>query len=182
MLTSMIVSGFGGQGVMMIGKLISECAFEHGLHVTFYPSYGPEQRGGAANCTVTLSDSPIGTPVSEQIDVLCAMNQTAANKFVSQIVPGGVLLANSSLVNSAILGRDDIHIVDVDANNLAFSLGNNKVANVIMFAAYMAIAKTLPLETAKKIAMKKLARKPEFIELNSKAFDLGVEIAEKSMK
>lgn len=176
MLTSLLVAGFGGQGVMLIGKLISECAFERDLNVTFFPSYGPEQRGGAANCTVIQSDKPIGSPVSEQLDVLCCMTQTALDRFIDQLGPGGVLLTNSSLVDVSAVSRPDIKVVEVDADNIAYSLGSKKVANVIIFAAYMAIVNTLPLDEVKKIAMSKLARKPEFIEMNSRAFDIGVEL------
>ena len=178
MLTSLVVAGFGGQGVMMIGKLISECAFEQNLHVTFFPSYGPEQRGGAANCTVVQSDIPIGSPVCEEMDVLCAMNQVALDKFINQVAPGGVVLVNSSTADPSSIVRKDITVVAADADNIAYSLGSSKVANVIMFAAYMAIARTMPLKTAKEIALAKLAKKPEFIEMNSRAFDAGAELAQ----
>lgn len=176
---SFLVAGFGGQGVMMIGKMIGECAFEQGLHVTFLPSYGPEQRGGTANCTVIQSDTPIGSPTSKKVDVLCVMNQPSLDKFIDYVRPEGVLMTNSSLVDASAVGRDDIRIVEIDADHMAHEVGNAKTANVILFAAYMAIAKAVPLEDAKRITLQKLAKKPELVALNSEAFDLGVAAAEK---
>lgn len=181
MLTSMMVAGFGGQGVMLIGKLIGECAFDQGLHVTFLPSYGPEQRGGTANCTVVQSDRPIGSPVSTELDVLCVMNQPSLTKFIDNVRPGGILMTNSSLVDVSGVTRKDIKIVEVDADNLAYQLGNRKIANVIIFATYMEIAKTMPIDVVKSIAMKILGKKPELLEMNSKAFDAGVEISRKAL-
>lgn len=181
MLTSLLVAGFGGQGVMMIGKLIGECAFDQNLHVTFLPSYGPEQRGGTANCTVIQSNQPIGSPTSDSLDVLCVMNQPSLDKFVDSIRPGGILLTNSSLVDVSGVTRKDIKIVEVDADNLAYEIGSKKIANIIIFAAYMAIANTLPIETVKAIVMKKLGRKPELLAMNEAAFEKGVQIAREAM-
>lgn len=182
MLTSLLVAGFGGQGVMMIGKLIGECAFDQNLHVTFLPAYGPEQRGGTANCTVIQSDKPIGSPASENLDVLCVMNQPSLGKFIDHVRPGGILMTNSSLVDVSGVERTDIKIVEVDADNLAYEIGSKKIANIIVFAAYMTLANTLPIETVKAIVMKKLGRKPELLSMNEAAFDKGVEIARKALE
>lgn len=182
MLTNLLVAGFGGQGVMMIGKLIGECAFEQGLYVTFLPSYGPEQRGGTANCTVVQSDEPIGSPASDSLDVLCALNQPSLGKFVNAIRPGGILMTNSSLVDVSAVERKDIKIIEIDADNLAYKIGSKKVANILVFAAYMAIANTMPIEVVRNIVIKKMSRKPQFLEMNKKAFDKGVELAYDFMK
>lgn len=181
MLTSLLVAGFGGQGVMMIGKLIGECAFDQNLKVTFLPSYGPEQRGGTANCTVIQSDNEIGSPVSENLDVLCVMNQPSLEKFINHVRPGGILMTNSSLVDVSGVKRTDIKIVEVDADNLAYEIGSKKIANIIVFAAYMTLANTMPIETVKGIVMKKLGRKPELLPMNEAAFNKGVEIAQKAL-
>ncbi len=181
MLSSLLVAGFGGQGVMMIGKLIGECAFDQNLNVTFLPSYGPEQRGGTANCTVIQSDKPIGSPVSENLDVLCVMNQPSLDKFIDHIRPGGLLMVNSSLVDVSGVTRKDIKIVKVDADNLAYEIGSKKIANIIIFATYMTLVNTLPIDTVRAIVMKKLGRKPELLPMNEAAFDKGVEIARASM-
>lgn len=179
MINRLMIAGFGGQGVMMIGKLIGECAMEQGLNATFFPSYGAEQRGGTANCTVIQSDKMIGAPTSNKLDVLCALNQPSMVDFLPRLREGGTLLVNSSIVDTSNTGRDDIRIVKVDIDNMAYELGNRKVANVIMFGAYMALVNTIPLERAEEIAMHKLGKKPELIELNRKAFKAGVEVIEK---
>ncbi len=181
MLQSLLIAGFGGQGVMTIGKLIGECAFKQNLKVTFLPSYGPEQRGGTANCTVIQSDGEIGSPASENLDILCVMNQPSLDKFVNRVKPGGIMMVNSSLVDVSGVTRKDIKIVKVDADNLAYEIGSKKVANIIVFATYMALAKTLPIDVVKEIVMHKMAAKPEFLEMNNKAFDTGVAIANAAM-
>ena len=89
MTTNLLIAGFGGQGVMTIGKMIGECAFVQNLNVTFLPSYGPEQRGGTANCTVVLSDEPVGSPAAESLDVLCVLNQPSLDKFLPMLKPNG---------------------------------------------------------------------------------------------
>jgi 2-oxoglutarate ferredoxin oxidoreductase subunit gamma len=177
MKSSLLVAGFGGQGIMMLGKLVGECAHEQGLNVTFLPSYGPEQRGGTANCTVIQSDEPIGSPASRRLDVLCAMNQPSLEKFVVDVKKDGVVLVNSSIVDPGAIDREDVKVAAIDADMMAYEIGERKTANVIMFAAYMTIADTMPLEKVKELSMKKLARKPELVPLNNAAFDKGVAAA-----
>jgi 2-oxoglutarate ferredoxin oxidoreductase subunit gamma len=181
MLTSLLVAGFGGQGVMMIGKLVGECAFEQGVNVTFLPSYGPEQRGGTANCTVVLSDEAIGSPVSDELDVLCAMNQPSLLKFMGNVKTGGVIIANSSLVDVSTIERTDVKVIDIDADTIAYEIGSKKIANIIMFATYMKVSNTMPMDKVRELVLKKLGRKPEFAKMNALAFDEGVEIAKRSL-
>lgn len=182
MLTSLMVAGFGGQGVMLIGKLVSQCVFEEGLQVTFLPSYGPEQRGGTANCTVIISDEEIGSPVSEELDVLCAMNQPSLDKYARNVRDNGVIITNSTLVNVDKIKDLNVKILEVDADALAYELGSNKVSNIIILAAYITASKVISVEVAKKIILKQLGRKKEFLELNQKAFEAGVNVAEEAMK
>lgn len=181
MLTSLLVAGFGGQGVMMIGKLIGECAFDQNLHVTFLPSYGPEQRGGTANCTVIQSDQPIGSPTSDSLDVLCVMNQPSLDKFVDSIRPGGILLTNSSLVDVSGVTRKDIKIVEVDADNLAYEIGKEENRQHHHLCRLHGDRQPVPIETVKAIVMKKLGRKPELLAMNEAAFEKGVQIAREAM-
>lgn len=182
MLTSMLISGFGGQGVMLTGKLIGQCAFEEGLHVTFLPAYGPEQRGGTANCTIVISDEEIGSPVSEKLDVLCAMNQPSLDKYVNDIKEDGFILTNSTLVNADKAKELGIKVLEVDADNLAFDIGSTKIANVILLAAYITASKAISLDVVKEIILRELGKKKEFLELNKKAFECGVKIAEEGIK
>lgn len=176
MKSSLLVAGFGGQGVMTLGKLVGECAYEQGLKVTFLPSYGPEQRGGTANCTVILSDEPIGSPSTNRLDVLCAMNQPSLEKFAPNVKQGGVLLLNSSIVDPKTVTRDDVKVAAIDAEGIAYEIGERRTANVVILATYMTIADIMPIEEVRKIAMAKLAKKPELVALNEKAFDRGVTI------
>lgn len=176
MINRLMIAGFGGQGVMMIGKLIGESAMAQGLNATFFPSYGAEQRGGTANCTVIQSDRMIGAPTTKKLDVLCALNQPSMEDFLDRLCPGGTLLVNSSIVDTSNVSRDDVQIVKVDIDNMAYALGNRKVANVIMFGAYMALVDTIPLDKAEEIVMHKLGKKPELIELNRKAFREGAAV------
>ena len=169
MINRLMIAGFGGQGVMMIGKLIGQCAMEQDLNATFFPSYGAEQRGGTANCTVIQSDRMIGSPTSGRLDVLCALNQPSMVDFLPRLRPGGTLLVNSSIVDVSAVNRDDIQIVQVDIDNMAYDLGNRKVA----------LVNTIPLDRAEEIAMHKLGRKPELIELNRRAFKAGADVVRK---
>lgn len=178
MTTNLLIAGFGGQGVMTIGKMIGECAFAQNLNVTFLPSYGPEQRGGTANCTVIVSDEPIGSPVGEVLDVLCALNQPSLEKFIHSLKTGGTLMVNSDMVDVSGVDREDIRIIRIPADSLAMEIGSSKTANVIIFAVYVAASKIIPIEKAKEIALAKLAKKPQFMTMNTIAFDRGVELAE----
>jgi len=176
--TSLMVAGFGGQGVMLIGKMVGECAFEQDLHVTFLPAYGPEQRGGTANCTVIISDEEIGSPVSEELDVLCAMNQPSFDKYVKTVKKGGTVLTNKTLVNAEKARDLDLEVLEIDADNLAHSIGSQKVSNIIMLAAYLATSKVIEIEAAREIVLKKLGKRKDLLELNKKAFECGVQVAQ----
>lgn len=177
MTTNLLIAGFGGQGVMTIGKMIGECAFVQNLNVTFLPSYGPEQRGGTANCTVVLSDEPVGSPAAESLDVLCVLNQPSLDKFLPMLKPNGTLMVNSDMVDVSGITRTDIRLIGIPADSMALEIGSTKTANVIIFAVYMAVAKIVPIDRAKEIALAKLAKKPQFMTMNNIAFDRGVELA-----
>ena len=177
MTTNLLIAGFGGQGVMTIGKMIGECAFAQNINVTFLPSYGPEQRGGTANCTVILSDESVGSPAAESLDVLCALNQPSLDKFLPMVKPNGTLMVNSDMVDVSNVNRSDIRLIEIPADSMALEIGSSKTANVIIFAVYMAVAKIIPIDRAKEISLAKLAKKPQFMTMNSVAFDRGVELA-----
>lgn len=180
MTTNLLIAGFGGQGVMTIGKMIGECAFAQNMYVTFLPSYGPEQRGGTANCTVMLSDEEIGSPAAETLDVLCALNQPSLEKFLPLLKKNGLLMVNSDMVDVSHVERADVRIMEIPADSMALKIGSTKTANVILFSAYMAAAKIISIDKAREIALAKLAKKPQFMEMNKIAFDCGVKLAEKN--
>jgi len=177
MLTSMLIAGFGGQGVMLLGRLIGECAFAENLHVSFLPAYGPEQRGGTANCTVIISDEEIAAPVAEELDILVAMNQPSFDRFLNRVRPGGTVYTNKTLVNADKAGDRDVKLVEIDAENLAYQLGSVKVANIIMLAAFLATAKILDVERAREVVLEKLGKRQDLLELNRRAFQCGLEQA-----
>ncbi len=182
MLTSLLVAGFGGQGAMTIGKLIAECGFAQGMKTTFFPTYGPEQRGGTANCTVILSDREIGSPLTDAPDVLMVMNQLSFDKFVGRVKSGGIVITNASLVDSSNVQRADITVIPVQADEIAHKIGSEKVSNIVMTAAYMEVSKAMPIDDAKRIVMNKMAKKPELMEMNDRAFDMGVEEIKRRVK
>jgi 2-oxoglutarate ferredoxin oxidoreductase subunit gamma len=172
---SIIISGFGGQGVMLLGNLIGKTAFELGKSVTILPAYGNEQRGGTANCTVVFADDYVASPVAENPDILCALNQPSVDRFMSSIKPGGLMIINSSMATPCET-RDDIRILSIEADKLATDLGSSKVANIIIAGAFIGYTGTLSLEILERTLLEKSASKPQYIELNKKALQMGYEI------
>jgi 2-oxoglutarate ferredoxin oxidoreductase subunit gamma len=143
MTTRVIMAGFGGQGVVLMGTLLSYSAMVEGKHTTFFPSYGAEMRGGTANCSVVVSDTPIASPVVNQPDCVVAMNIASLDKFESRVKPGGLMFVNSSLVKKKV-ERSDINEVKIPANELAEDLGSARAANMVMLGAV--VKKTLAVE------------------------------------
>ena len=141
-----IISGFGGQGVMSIGKNLVEAGMEEGFHVTWAPSYGPEMRGGTANCSVVLSDRPVGSPVFTYPTELIAMNAPSIDKFGPMVLSGGLVFINSSVVSQT-FERPDVKTLYVPCEGIAYEVGNPKVANMVMLGAYVAATGALKPET-----------------------------------
>jgi len=133
--STFIIAGFGGQGVILAGKLLAEAGMYHGLHVTWLPSYGPEMRGGTANCTVVLSDEPIGSPVVDSPTSLVAMNLPSLEKFEKAVTESGTVVINSSLISRSI-ERRDLKALPVPVNDIAVSLGNARTANMVRWALW----------------------------------------------
>ena len=136
-----IFAGFGGQGMLLIGKFVAMACMLDGKHVSWLPSYGPEMRGGTANCSVIVSDDPVASPLVDKADVIVAMNRPSLDKFEAHVKPGGVLVINSSIIDRKAV-RDDITVVYCDANGIAESIGNPKGANVAILGATLAKAPT----------------------------------------
>lgn len=175
MLSRIIISGFGGQGVMKMGEIIGKGAFEQGIRSTVLPTYGIEQRGGTANTTVVISDREISTPAANHPDIICALNQPSVNRYLSLIKKGGCLIVNSSQLDTPVT-REDIQVIKVPADEIALKLGSIKVSNIVMMGAYLGYAKTLSLDALRKTMNKEFSRKEEFAEMNSKALDIGYSI------
>ena len=173
MTREIIISGFGGQGVMAIGKTLTEAGLAENLHVSWLPSYGPEMRGGTANCSVVLSDKPVGSPVVLNPTELIAMNTPSLAKFEPAVQSGGIILINSSIVNSK-PSRTDIKAYYVPCTEIATELGNPKVGNMAMLGAYLAATNALKFETVHQM-LKHIFHGPKekLIEINIKALSAG---------
>lgn len=174
---SLLVGGFGGQGVMVIGQLLCYTTCETtDLEVTFFPSYGSEQRGGTANCFVVISDEPIGAPLAQIMDDVMVLNDPSMLRFEERVRPGGTLFVNSSIVTVKPT-RTDIKIIEIPANKIADEIGNTRVANLVMVGAYIGYTELLPAEKVLETAFKKLgAKRPHLNPLNEAGFNKGLEI------
>lgn len=136
MIEQVIMAGFGGQGVMSMGQLLAYSGMLEGKNVSWLPSYGPEMRGGTANCNVIVSDDEIGSPIVTEATAVIAMNLPSLDKFEHSVMPGGTLIINSSLIERK-CSRTDIDVFYIPANEIADELGNNRVANMVMLGAYL---------------------------------------------
>ncbi|MEL7639903.1 MAG: 2-oxoacid:acceptor oxidoreductase family protein [Solidesulfovibrio sp.] len=150
MYQDVIMAGFGGQGVMLIGNLLAYAGMEHGLNVTYIPVYGPEMRGGTANCTVVVSDDAIGSPIIRSPKSLIIMNRPSLDKFQPQLVDGGVLVLNASLIDTGLADASRVKVVAVPANEIADGLGNTRMANMVALGAYVAATGVLPLSVVEE--------------------------------
>ena len=174
--TNLCVAGFGGQGVMTLGKFLASATCDStDKNVTFFPSYGAEQRGGTANCYVVISDEMIGAPLGDTMDDLIVMNGPSLNKFIGTLKPGGRLFINSSIVKDKI-ERTDVEIVEAPVTELALEMGNAKVLNVIMLGVYVGYTEVIAPEIVWGTVEHKLSSKPKLLPLNKAAFDSGLEI------
>lgn len=174
--TNLCVAGFGGQGVMTLGKFLASATCEStDKNVTFFPSYGAEQRGGTANCYVVISDEMIGAPLGDVMDDLIVMNGPSMNKFLGTLKKGGNLFINSSIVSDDI-ARSDVKIIKAPVTELAIELGNAKVLNVIMLGVYVGYTEVVSPEVVWKTIEGKLGKKPKLLPLNKEAFERGLAI------
>ena len=172
-----IISGFGGQGVMSIGKNLVEAGMAEGFQVTWAPSYGPEMRGGTANCSVVLSDKPVGSPVFSFPTELIAMNGPSIDKFAPTVVSGGLVLVNSSVVSKKV-ERSDVKALYVPCEGIAYEVGNPKVANMVMLGAYVAATGALKPETIEQMIQMFTGPKAKLVPLNLEALKRGMACAQ----
>ncbi len=174
--TNLCVAGFGGQGVMTLGKFLAQATCDStDKEVTFFPSYGAEQRGGTANCFVVISDDIVGAPLVNVLDDLIVMNEPSLNKFLGNLKAGGRLFINSSIVPENI-EINDITLIKAPVTELALELGNAKVLNVIMLGVYIGYTDLIAPEIVWKTIEEKLGKKPKLLPLNKEAFEKGLEI------
>jgi len=170
-----ICAGFGGQGIMSLGKFIAQTAIRKGLGVTWMPSYGAEVRGGTAHCMVIVSDKEIASPLLSFCDTAIVMNQPSVKRFFDRVKSGGTLLLNSSLA-SPTTERKDISVIEVPMTDIAIRLGNVRVANVVALGAYMNLKEFLLKDVVIDGIRDAFSRNPELVELNVKALEEGLKI------
>ncbi len=175
MIESVIVAGSGGQGVMLLGKVLAEAVMRQGRQVIWFPAYGPEVRGGTSHCMVTISDQEIGSPYITKADTLIILNNPSLERFKSRVKDKGLLILNSSLAKTSGFGR--IRILQFPFTDIAIGLGNIKVANMVALGCYLGAMKTVKikevLEVFKSMAP---AGKTDILEINQKALQEGAKL------
>jgi 2-oxoglutarate ferredoxin oxidoreductase subunit gamma len=176
-----IMAGFGGQGVLLIGKMLAYAGMHEGKEVSWLPSYGPEMRGGTANCTVVISDKPVGSPVIRSPRAVVAMNLPSLEKFEPDIRPGGLLLINTSLIDRG-SDREDLEVLEVPANEIATELGNPRGANMVALGAYLGATGAVALEHIEEVIRETFSAKPGVVEVNIEALHKGYELGRSAKK
>ncbi|WP_420631244.1 2-oxoacid:acceptor oxidoreductase family protein [Candidatus Leptofilum sp.] len=177
--TSIVISGFGGQGVLFAGQLLAYAGMDNGRYVTWIPSYGPEMRGGTANCTVIISHDPIGAPIVAQPDIALVFNLPSYEKYADLVKPGGLLVVNNSIVTPD-EPRDDLNLVEIPANGIAGEFGTVKMLNMAMIGAMLAHHDVLPITALEEALRDHLpARKQQFLQGNLDVLHAGARAAAK---
>jgi len=177
-----IISGFGGQGALFAGQLLTYAGMAEGRMVTWIPSYGPEMRGGTARCTVIISDEPIGSPIIYHPSNCIALNPPSMEKYEPLVKPGGYLVVNTSLVRER-SQRKDITVVEVPANDLANELGSTRIANMVLLGALLAVNPIVKIESVKQALDEHVPEhRRHIIEPNKLALDRGAAVALEAMK
>jgi 2-oxoglutarate ferredoxin oxidoreductase subunit gamma len=179
MQTEIVIAGFGGQGVMFAGQVLAYAALDSNKEVTWIPSYGPEMRGGTANCTVIISDEEIGSPMVLNPKAAIVLNLPSLDKYEPLVAQGGVLVANASLINRQPV-RTDVDTVYIPANEIAESLGDKRMTNMVALGALLARLPVLPIEVIKQALKNHLPeRHQHLLPVNFKALEMGDQFTEK---
>lgn len=172
-MAEIIIAGFGGQGVLVLGQMITYSGMIEDKAVSWFPSYGPEQRGGTCNCSVVVSEEEIGSPLVTVPTTAIVMNAPSFDRFEPTVIPGGILLYNSSLIQKK-SNRDDIRVIAVPANDIADELGNSRVANMVLLGSFIEATNLVKTESVEKALKSVLAERHHgLIPLNMQALDRG---------
>ena len=168
-----IIAGFGGQGVLLIGRLLAYAGMYEGKEVTWMPSYGAEMRGGTANCSVIISDEKIGAPIVPEATAVIVMNRPSLDTFESSVTPGGLLLVNSSLIDVK-TKRTDVEAHYIPCNEIAAKVGNARTANIVMLGAFIELTKAVTPEEAMNALREAFGKEKEHLmPINEKALAAG---------
>ena len=172
----LFLSGFGGQGVLLAGNLLSYAAIREGKNVSFFPAYGVEKRGGAAMCTVVIADGEVGSPVVGNPSVSVLLNQLSFEKYLSKVIAGGVCIVNSSLVATASASRSDVELISIPMNEIANSLGDPRMVNMVAVGAYAEKSGAVTLNSLYEALKDALPeRNHRYIPANIKAIEAGAD-------
>ena len=172
-----LIAGFGGQGVLLIGQLLAKAAMHAGMNVSWMPSYGPEMRGGEANCAVVISDEPIGSPLVTEPPIAVIMNKPSMLKFAPTMEQNGLMLYNSSLIDVK-PEREDINAVAIDCNGIAEQLGNSRTANMVMLGAIIEKTGVITIDSAMEALKATFGPKKEhLLPINRQAMEAGATAA-----
>jgi len=174
------VAGFGGQGVLLLGEVLAEAGLDAGLEVSWLPSYGPEIRSGTSNCHVRLAGRPIDSPLVTQPNVLVAMNEPSLRKFYRSVGSGAWILYSGERVPEDCV-RDDVHVLALEFTHAADELGDARTANMVMLGALLEITGALP-QASIDAALRKLVKKPKWVELDERALARGRELYRESLE
>ncbi|MGZ9234804.1 MAG: 2-oxoacid:acceptor oxidoreductase family protein [Anaerolineales bacterium] len=175
----LIIAGFGGQGVLFGGQVVAYAAMDAGKEVTWIPSYGPEMRGGTANCTVVIADDEIGSPLVKNPPLAIALNLPSFDKYEETLATGGTLIVNQSMVDRG-AKRTDINIIFVPCNDIAEEIGNKKLLNMVAIGALLTVLPELTLQDVEKVLEAHLpARHKHLLPKNYEALRRGFEAASK---
>jgi 2-oxoglutarate ferredoxin oxidoreductase subunit gamma len=170
-----IIAGSGGQGVMLLGKILAEAGMRENKFVTWLPSYGAEVRGGTSHCMVIISDEPIGSPYIEKADTLIVMNQPSLKKFRQRWAAEGLLIVNSSLVSSST--QNNVQVLRRPFTDIAIKIGNIKVANTVALGVYLAKKKVVSLKTIEQVIVDRGSKAHKhLIRVNQEALQEGVKV------
>ena len=177
MMDTVIIAGFGGQGIMFLGKVLAYSGMATDLELCWIPSYGPEMRGGTANCSVILSDEEIHSPVVDMADAAIVMNKPAYDRFAPKVKPGGVLIVNSSLANPD-HRRNDITTIEIPASQIANSMGNANIANMVCLGALLPSMKLVNFSSIEESMKKLTIKRPDFMDGNMMAIQKGIDFVQ----
>ena len=173
------MAGFGGQGIMTAGQLLAYAGMQEGKYVLWFPSYGPEMRGGTAYCTVVVADKQIASPIIQTPLTIAVFNRQSMDKFESKVKKGGLLIVNSSLINIKAT-RKDIEELYIPANDIALKVGSPKATNMVMLGAFIGRTNIVKLDNIKAIFAEKMKLKKAVIDINYKALDEGFALGKKN--
>ncbi len=175
--TSVVIAGFGGQGILFAGKVLARAGMQAGHNVTWLPSYGPEMRGGTANVTVIISDEEIGSPLAPQPQTALVFNNPSMDKYEPLVAPGGTLIYNSSLID-CLPRRVDITTIPVPANDIAAAIGDEMVANMVALGAAVAATGMVSLVDVIQALWVHSTEEPELLKMDQSALQQGAELAQ----